>query len=190
MASRKKKCPDCHRKGKKPGVCTTCNGKLEVNIVHGRNKGATFERKIAKQVSVWTGVEFKRTPMSGGWNKSGDITPKDPKAMIDFPFSIECKNQECWSVPAFFGCRKWKNAPKAISAWWKQCEDDSVKHKKIPVLVFTQSNQPVFCMLNISDFKKHPFNKNFRMLMRIDDKMVLLWEDFIGWDYESTLVGF
>lgn len=47
--------------------------------VNGRNKGANFERVIAKQLSEWCGFTITRTPSSGGWAKTGDITPKDPK---------------------------------------------------------------------------------------------------------------
>ena len=65
--------------------------------INSKAKGSSYELKIAKQLTAWSGYEFNRTPMSGGlrWqednNISGDIVPP---AELKFPFSVECKKRE------------------------------------------------------------------------------------------------
>lgn len=179
-----KRCPDCKRKG----VCTTCDGHGEVRIVKGRNKGSKFERDIANGISEWTGVEFKRTPMSGGWAKTGDITPKDPKSMVKFPFNIECKNQMVFSTSALIDCAG-VDINKAIKKWWKQCTDDALKSKKIPLLVMTTVREPVFVMMWSSMFKHLKMMKHSTFVLRTQvhgiDLRVMLWQDFLEKSYEE-----
>ena len=72
-----------------------------------RNKGANYERTIAKVFKEKLGVELKRTPQSGGFAKDsskgdefrGDIVSVDDT--IDFNLHIECKDQATWSLPAW-----------------------------------------------------------------------------------------
>lgn len=134
-----KKCPSC--KGNK--VCGVCKGSGQVRVVHSRNKGNSFERSVAKEISEWTGTIVTRTPMSGGYNKFGDITPKDPKLMQTFPFCIELKNREAWD---FSELLKGTNKGVGIVSWWLQCVGDSEKSKKLPLLVFTKNLEPNYAM--------------------------------------------
>lgn len=179
-----KRCPDCKVKG----VCKTCDGHGETRCVQGRNKGSKFERDIAKGVSDWTGYEFKRTPMSGGWAKTGDITPKDPIGMVYFPFSIECKNQVGFSASALMDCAGY-DINKTIQSWWKQCVDDSMKSKKIPLLVMTTIREPVFVMMWSSMFKYLKMMKYSNFVLRTQvhgmGLRVMLWNDFLEKPYEE-----
>ncbi len=183
---RLKPCPGC--KGTK--ICGVCKGCGVVQYVHGRNKGSTFERAIAKQVSGWTGVHFTRTPSSGGWNKTGDITPKDPKAMVAFPFNIECKNQEIFSSTMLVSCAGIK-LTKTIAKWWKQCTDDSKKSKRIPLLIMSCAREPVFVMMHKEMFVKLRLIKKATFSMKIKSKKgghlrVMLWSDFLKIDYSAV----
>lgn len=186
MAKRKKNirlknCPAC-----KDGVCKTCKGKGKVRIVSGRNKGSTFERHTAKEVSEWTGMEFKRTPMSGGWAKTGDITPKNPKDMVKFPFNLELKNQESWTIPMLMKLEGGK-LPKKVAGWWKQCEDDAKKSKRIPLLLMTKANEPVFLMMKTEQFRKLKLHKVVNASMKCGTKRVILWEEFLKIPYAKIV---
>ena len=126
--------------------CPSCKGTGEMKIVQGRPKGQKFERDIAKLLTVWTGVEFRRTPMSGGWNKTGDITPKNPEMMEKFPFSIECKNHENWSLGKLLGATRYEELPAPIRKFWGQAVSDAEESGKIPILIFKQLNCPPLLM--------------------------------------------
>lgn len=107
-----------------------------------RNKGSSFERTIAKRFEEVLGVDFVRTPQSGGFAKNldktegfrGDIVPASKD--VNFKLHIECKNTKTWSLPA----------------WLKQAQGDCPKDK-IPVVIFHQhgtSNN--YITLNLEDF--------------------------------------
>lgn len=115
-----------------------------------RDKGQRGERAVAKLLSAWWGADFTRTPMSGGfhtkkfrdeWNASGDVvTP------ADFPFSVEVKWQEDWTLDQIL------TAPKCIIwEWWRQCASQCPEGKT-PLLVFKRNNWPWFCMMYEMDW--------------------------------------
>ena len=175
-----KRCPDC--KGHR--TCATCDGHGQVRIVQGRKKGSKFERDIAAEVTEWTGMEFKRTPMSGGWAKTGDITPKNPKHMVDFPFSMELKNQQVFNIAHFARTAHTKRFPAYMTKWWAQCTDDAKKAKKIPLLVMTRANDPVLIMMRTRHFKEMRF-KNLTVLFRLGKLRLMLWKEFIEMEYDA-----
>lgn len=176
---RYKNCPAC-----KAGVCKTCKGKGQVRIVKSRAKGATFERDVARQVSLWTGMDFKRTPMSGGWAKTGDITPKNPEHMVKFPFNFELKNNEKLEFSHIFQAPKNKKTP--IRKWWKQAFRDAKKSGKIPVLIFTKSREEIFCMVQRSVFFRLGLNKT-AVQVHTDKHNVVLWQDLLDIPYADIL---
>jgi len=187
-----KKCPDCKGKGQcSPcngiGVCKTCDGHKVVRIVQGNIKGDTFERDIAKEVSYWTGMEFKRTPMSGGWAKTGDITPKNPKHMVKFPFNMELKNQEIFSVTQLMGMAMTDTWPKHIRAWWKQCIDDAKKSKRTPLLLMTKAHEHIYLMMRKKDFKAMGLMSCATVMIRPNGFRIMLWSDFLKQPYDKTL---
>ena len=54
---------------------------------NGRNKGATFERDIAKMLDDELGISFKRNLDQYRESGLGDLIPSDP----EFPFTLELK---------------------------------------------------------------------------------------------------
>jgi hypothetical protein len=127
----------------------TCKKLGRIKIIHSRNKGNSYERKIAKLISKWCGFEVVRTPGSGSVMKTGDIFPKNPEDMISFPFSIELKNREGWS---FGDLIKDVNRKNGIISWWEQCLNDSVMHNRIPVLIFTKNLDINYCLMDKKSF--------------------------------------
>jgi Holliday junction resolvase len=52
-----------------------------------RNKGATFERDVAKALRDYTGIKFERNLEQYRKDAQGDLIADD----VEFPFTIECK---------------------------------------------------------------------------------------------------
>ena len=116
--------------------------------VNGRKKGSKAEREIAVLLAGWwSKVEpdaiWKRTPLSGGWadagahagfNASGDLMT----TAVHFPFCVEVKKREAWSVDAFM-----KNPKKSpVMAWWDQAIVQANEMNKLPLLIFAKNRQP------------------------------------------------
>lgn len=116
--------------------------------VNSRAKGSTFERQIAKILNDRLNTtEFSRTPGSGAFATThslpdhlkiyGDlITPQN------FKYCLECKkgynNQNLYSLY------------NHSSDFWKfieQCQKDSEKCGKIPMVIFKQDRQPTLAII-------------------------------------------
>jgi len=104
-----------------------------------KQKGNRYERRCAKLLAEFTGVNFRKVPASGGFNKfggqvvaehafSGDVIC-DKK---EFCFSVEAKSQKAFSFVAML-----KSPETAkFTEWWQQCVDDATKVSKLPMLIF------------------------------------------------------
>jgi hypothetical protein len=121
--------------------------------VNGKNKGSTFERKIANLLSDkfknYLGIEkgFRRNPDSGsffgGQNESRTETYGTEFAIFgdlicpkSFIYSVECKHYK--SPPSF---QSLLNADiKEWDMWIKQAEQDSVKSSKKMFLIIKYNN--------------------------------------------------
>lgn len=127
--------------------------------VNGRNKGASFERKIAKQIGEWFECEAHRTPQSGGlrWAEdnrvSGDIVVS---LNVPFPFNIECKKHEGWDFEQLI------KGTGEVTDWWLQCITDAREIKKVPLLTFSKNYSPIYYMIYQKDWEKLPLpNRNY-----------------------------
>jgi hypothetical protein len=126
--------------------------------VNSRTKGSTFERQIAKALNNrFNTTEFSRTPGSGAFATThtlpdhlkiyGDlITPKD------FKFCIECKkgyNKE--NLYSLY------NYSSDLWGFLDQCEKDSDKCDKIPMVIFKQDRHPTLAIVPDSVKPINPF---------------------------------
>ncbi|QBL97953.1 hypothetical protein EauM23_00060 [Exiguobacterium phage vB_EauM-23] len=116
---------------------------------NGRNKGSAYERHIAKKLGAWWGEKFQRTPASGGldWGKDnrvcGDIvTPPGS----EFPFTVECKKRENWTMDSLF------KGSKEVEKWWAQVNKDCERSGLLPMLVFSRNLQPDYVCLAADDY--------------------------------------
>ena len=116
--------------------------------VNSRAKGSTFERQIAKTLNDrFNTSEFSRTPGSGAFATThslpdhlkiyGDlITPQN------FKYCIECKkgynNQNLYSL---------YNYSSEFWGFLDQCEKDSKKCDRIPMVIFKQDRQPTLAII-------------------------------------------
>lgn len=93
-----------------------------------KQKGSRFEYFVRDRLKSY-GYEAERTPLSGGidgWK--GDITSKD------FPFFIECKNQE----------------NTKFLEWYKKAADQC--EGKPPVVFWTKNHEEAYAFLSMDDF--------------------------------------
>jgi len=166
--------------------------------IGSKNKGRSFENKMANLFTEWSKHKFKRVPMSGGWEKevvSGDIfcvAEYEKSQDIRFPLSLELKCTEAWDFEHLF-----KGSDKnPIYTWWQQSTEDSKISKKIPALIFTKNYQPDFILLRLSILKKlnKLTKKTWEEFFYIhcflggERVVVLLLSDFLGYINFSTLL--
>jgi Holliday junction resolvase len=121
---------------------------------NSRTKGNAFERQVAKLLNDrFNTTEFSRSPGSGAFATTHSL-PEHLKIYGDlitpprFKYCIECKK----------GYNKINlySLYDHSSQFWKfiaQCEKDSEKCNKIPMIVFKQDRQPILAIIpNIIEF--------------------------------------
>ena len=123
--------------------------------VNSKNKGNTFERKVAKTLSerfkVRTGIDnsFRRNIDSGsffgGKNKARTESYDLEKATMgdlvcpsSFKFSIECKHYK--DAPSFLSILKQDN--KTLDKWLEQAQQDAENADKHALVVAKFNNVP------------------------------------------------
>jgi hypothetical protein len=130
-----------------------------------KNKGGTFERKVAVALSIWwskgeSKEMFTKTPRSGAWKFPQDIVPPQK-----CPFLISCKNEEAWK-----GVEKVLLTDKhRLAAYWEELMESYFKlgresaslfesatkvlfNKVIPMVIFTRNHDSNYVMIRTSDF--------------------------------------
>lgn len=119
-------------------------------MVDSNRKGSEGELAVRDFItSWWADVEpglFARTPRSGGshyageFDMAGDLMTKAER----FPFCVEVKNRESWSLNVFLEGRQ-----SPVWAWWAQVCRDAAKTDpaRIPMLWFKKRRMPWFVML-------------------------------------------
>ena len=111
--------------------------------VNSRTKGSSFERSICKILNErFNTTEFSRSPGSGAFATTHSL-PEHLKIYGDlitperFKFCIECKKG--------YNHLNLYSLYNYSSEFWKfieQCEKDSKKCSKIPLVIFKQDRQP------------------------------------------------
>ena len=141
--------------------------------VNSRAKGSSFERSIAKTLNDrFNTTEFSRTPGSGAFATThtlpdhlkiyGDlITPQN------FKYCIECKkgyNKENLYSLYNYSSDTWK--------FIEQCEKDSEKCQKIPMVIFKQDRQKTLAIVPYNTLYKsnnyieiHKEEKTYRIYL-------------------------
>lgn len=114
-----------------------------------RNKGATFERAIAKKLREWLGDdwEVKRNPTDRqkGKTGAGEFEIVGP---FDFPFAIECKAHESFEYSQLFKIP----VSGPFESFWDQAKRQAEAAEKAPLLVFKRNNGPVLVAVSCKGF--------------------------------------
>jgi len=134
-------------------------------MVHSQRKGAIFERKIAKDISLWLtdgerGDLIRRSIMSGGrytvaYKKGDDIyrdqagdlsiagNDKNVESFLSW-FVVELKHYKDLQWDSFiYG----KSKTQSVLSFWQKLVKESKKVDKLPFMVVKQNNRDALCIL-------------------------------------------
>ena len=135
------------------------NAKKRTN---SKAKGSRFERKIATMFNDrFETTEFSRTPGSGAFATTHSLPEHlqiygDLIAPKNFKYCIECKKG--------YNNLKINNILDYSSQLWKfieQCEKDSTKCGKEPMLLFQQDRQPILAIIRAESHGYDYVNNSF-----------------------------
>ena len=149
---------------------------------NSRTKGSTFERQIAKVLNDrFNTTEFSRSPGSGAFATTHSL-PDHLKIYGDlitpqkFKFCIECKkgynNQNLYSL---------YNYSSDIWKFVEQCEKDSGKCSRLPMVIFKQDRQPTLAIVPYDvefgqDLKYIEVMKQKKYRIYLFDDLVKCWD--------------
>ena len=114
-------------------------------MVNSRNKGASFEREVAKLLEDELGVKFKRDLEQYRASDHGDLIANDPS----FPLVIECKRYASGT-----GCRP---------EWWRQASAAAQALGKQPCVVYRYDRRPIRAVLGLSFILDDPHDQTIEM---------------------------
>lgn len=139
-------------------------------MVSSRTKGNRNELRLAKLLSEWVGVEFHRTPMSGGlhWKKDNRIEG-DIVAPVDFnfPFTVEAK---CGQEMRYDFGKLLTEFDSQILKAWQQAQDQANATDKLPLLCFRYNGLPkgfFFVVMDIDNFLEIAGSERLRISMEM-----------------------
>jgi len=154
-----------------------------------KNKGNRFENHVAQILDDWfypaekkfLGAEriIRRTPMSGGWCKTGDIqvNPMYRKKVCSFPFHVETKKVQGWTLEAILA-NGWGDP---LKSWWEQCLGDA-EEGVIPMLVFARNGIEPLCMLRMGDYTPNQSVSHGHLLLMGIRVVIFSLEDLTSGD--------
>jgi hypothetical protein len=169
-----------------------------------KTKGRGFESEVARLFTNWAGSQFRRVPLSGGWQ--GGVVTGDIFLVAEylascafggprprFPFSLECKKQESWDFAQLF--KGDTNCP--LFTWWEQTKRGAKVTGKLPALVFTRNYLPIFVMVDCSTVVRinelvHSSWENLSHVTCCSSSdccvVIFLLSDFLSWVPFETLL--
>ena len=150
--------------------------------INSRTKGSTFERKICKILNErFNTTEFSRSPGSGAFATTHSL-PEHLKIYGDlitpenFKFCIECKKG--------YNHLNLYSLYNYSSEFWKfieQCEKDSKKCKRIPLVIFKQDRQPTLAIIPdtvdvLDDIKYIEIRNRKPYRMYLFEELIKCWD--------------
>jgi Holliday junction resolvase len=147
---------------------------------NSKAKGSRFERKIAGMFNDrFKTTEFSRTPGSGAFATTHSLPEHlqiygDLIAPKNFKYCIECKKG--------YKNIKINNLLDYSSQLWKfvqQCEKDSEKCNKEPMLLFQQDRQPILAVIRNKWFYCTHNTEGPTKSIQIGDYMMVPFEEIL-----------
>lgn len=125
-----------------------------------KQKGNSFERKVAKILSEAWKVKLIRTPCSGALKlfSPGDLTCENQAEYDDFPFELELKNRLGWHLEQLISSKS--SCP--VLQWWVDEEEKQYKTRgdkafdKTRLLIFTKNFDDIYVMYAINSVHNTP----------------------------------
>lgn len=117
--------------------------------INSRKKGQRGEKIAIEFMKDWTGMDFKRSPASGGLRGHiSEYTDGDlicVKKNYIFPLCIEVKFYENLNFShLLYDARpeKLKKKQKGIKAYWQQAKEAAKRAEKVPLLLMRYTGLP------------------------------------------------
>lgn len=144
-----------------------------MNMNNLRSKGKKYERKIAKKLSAWSGLDILRTPCSGALSLVTKSDLFDKTGL--FCLFVECKKRRLIKINDLY------NRNSMIMKWWQKTKSNAVYEGKIPFLIFSSNNSVDFVMYERNIFEKL-FGNCFDLwyINFCDDAVIMKLDDFIS----------
>lgn len=119
-----------------------------------KRKGKRYESRVAKLLTDFTKVNFRKIPSSGGFNKFGGVVVAKHVFTGDvccdnssFKYSVEAKNRQDINIATII-----KNpSTSPLSKYWYQCVEDANSNNKKPIMFFKPNNQSDFICISQKD---------------------------------------
>lgn len=120
--------------------------------INARSKGKRGEAMAIEFMSQWTGMEFRRSPLSGGLRGHiADYTEGDiicTKKNYIFPLCVEVKFYEELNFNHLL-----YDVQSKIMGFWHQAHDSAVRAKKIPLLLMRYNGLPKNFFFVVLEYK-------------------------------------
>ena len=118
-------------------------------MADSRNKGASFEREVAKLLLLELGITFKRDLRQYQEADHGDLIPDN----LAFPFELELK--------------RYADGPiSGTNKWWQQVTTAAAKTGKRPALIYRYDRQPIRCVVELQGVRCNISFEDFCYLAR------------------------
>lgn len=168
-----------------------------------QRKGSSFERKVIDIIINYFnslgidglvlkyGEDIHRTEASGaGPHDKGDVIILNPFLATVFPYMIECKCVEGWTLDQL-GARDGSEC----SDWffvmaWEKCKEQTSRDR-IPIVVFSRDRAPTYVLIEFFDFDAdEDLRDAFDFMLRFDGKdkrfYILRFEEFLEEVFKYT----
>ena len=173
-----------------------------------RRKGSSFELYVAKKLSEWSGLELRRTPLSGGWGAAttlGDIVPIAPdqkdqqygakqEKFARWNFSVECKAQEGWSLDTFVQSPKTCKLTQFIEQATKAAREgrNSAGGALIPVVIAKRNNRKPIILMPLRHYLCMTYHEQPLFSVYVNGTLFAgaIFEDFLRDVVYETATGF
>jgi hypothetical protein len=138
--------------------------------INSRRKGVRNERKAIKPLATWTGLEFSRTPSSGGlrWKRTndvvGDVVCTSKSGSLKFPISIEIKAHKDIILNNLIGESK-----VTIIEFWEQAVRDSIRADKMPLLLMRKDRMPMEVYYAVIPLRYYQEFERYKELTLLDN---------------------
>lgn len=148
--------------------------------INSKNKGSTYERKIAKAMSEATGDNFKRTPGSGAMGTTSNIQAMQGDVfnadwMDKFPFFFELKKYKAVNLYHFIQNLKSCN----ITKWVVKMQEQQADYQT-GVLIFEEDRGKSIAVVEMAVAPDPEEGRNITVFM-CNGKLyqVMLFKDFL-----------
>lgn len=124
-------------------------------MIDSRQKGARAETDVAKVLNKYTGLDFKRVPLSGGLHESHGL--KGDLYLVN-SLNIYCIEVKHYKDDHLTSKVLTDTEPQLIK-WWKQTIREAAQISRKPLLIFKFDRSKLFCA-----FKDMPSTDSYRWI--------------------------